>query len=96
MIRDRFWNRWVHEYLPTLVRRKKWCEHVEPMRPGNLVCICDPAIPRREWMKGVVEKVYPGADGVPRRASVRITNGDRAKLIMRPISRLDILDGECS
>jgi len=31
-----------------------------------LVYICDPAIPRREWMKGVVEKVDPDADGVPR------------------------------
>nr|XP_044252270.1 uncharacterized protein LOC123003532 [Drosophila takahashii] len=92
MMRDRFWKRWVHEYLPTLVRREKWCEHVEPMRPGNLVYICDPAIPRREWRKGVVEEVYPGADGVPRRAAVRTTNGDRAKLIMRPISRLAILD----
>jgi len=74
------------------VRKEKWCEHVKPMRPGNLVYICDPAIPRREWRKGVVEEVYPGAVGVSRRATVRITNGDRAKFIMRPISRLAILD----
>jgi len=39
-----------------------------------------------------VEEVYPGAVGVSRRATVRITNGDRAKFIMRPISRLAILD----
>jgi len=36
MMRDRFWKRWVHEYLPTLVRREKWCQRVEPMRRGDL------------------------------------------------------------
>ncbi|XP_070142028.1 uncharacterized protein [Drosophila kikkawai] len=45
MMRDRFWKRWLHEYLPTLVRRERWCQHAEPIRRGNLVYICDPAIP---------------------------------------------------
>nr|XP_043069927.1 uncharacterized protein LOC122322277 [Drosophila bipectinata] len=49
MMQVRFWERWVHEYLPTLVRRERWCKHVEPIRQGDLVFICDPAIPRREW-----------------------------------------------
>ncbi|XP_043069120.1 uncharacterized protein [Drosophila bipectinata] len=37
MMRDRFWKRWVHEYLPTLLRRERWCKHVEPIRRGDLV-----------------------------------------------------------
>ncbi|XP_043660207.1 uncharacterized protein LOC122624614 [Drosophila teissieri] len=90
MMRDRFWKRWVHEYLPTLVRRERWCKHVEPIRRGDLVFICDPAIPRREWKRGVVEEVFTGRDGIPRRAAVR-TN-DRAKTMMRPASRLAVLD----
>ncbi|XP_050746215.1 uncharacterized protein LOC122818489 isoform X3 [Drosophila biarmipes] len=89
MMRDRFWKRWVHEYLPTLVRREKWCKRVEPIRRGDLVFICDPAIPRREWKRGVVEEVFTGKDGVPRRAAVRTT--DRAKT-MRPASKLAVLD----
>ncbi|XP_043948701.1 uncharacterized protein LOC122818557 [Drosophila biarmipes] len=89
MMRDRFWKRWVHEYLPTLVRREKWCKRVEPIRRGDLVFICDPAIPRREWKRGVVEEVFTGKDRVPRRAAVRTT--DRAKT-MRPASKLAILD----
>ncbi|XP_043069089.1 uncharacterized protein [Drosophila bipectinata] len=83
-------KRWVHEYLPTLVRREKWCKRVEPIRRGDLVFICDPAIPRREWKRGVVEEVFTGKDGLPRRAAVRIT--DRAKTTMRPASKLAVLD----
>ncbi|EDX15262.1 GD17700 [Drosophila simulans] len=89
-MRDRFWKRWVHEYLPTLVRREKWCQRVEPMHRGDLVYICDPAIPRREWKRGVVEEVFTGKDGVPRRSSVRTS--DRAKLVLRPASKLAVLD----
>ncbi|XP_043862596.1 uncharacterized protein LOC122756565 [Drosophila santomea] len=37
MMRDRFWKRWVHEYLPILVRRERWCKHVEPIGRGDLV-----------------------------------------------------------
>ncbi|XP_041450172.1 uncharacterized protein LOC121404577 [Drosophila obscura] len=92
MMRDRFWKRWVHEYLPKLVRREKWCEHVEPMRRGDLVYVCDPAIPRREWRRGIVEEVYAGVDGVPRRAAVRVASDDRSKLMMRPVSKLSVLD----
>ncbi|XP_044574048.1 52 kDa repressor of the inhibitor of the protein kinase-like [Drosophila ananassae] len=41
-----------------------------------------------EWKRGVVEEVFTGRDGVPRRAAVR-TN-DRAKT--RPSSKLTVLD----
>ena len=30
-IRDRFWKRWINEYLPTLTRRVKWCEYTKPI-----------------------------------------------------------------
>ncbi|KAH8276141.1 hypothetical protein KR026_001701 [Drosophila bipectinata] len=43
------------EYLPTLVRREKWCQGTEPIRQGDMVFVCDPALPRREWRKGIVE-----------------------------------------
>ncbi|EDW39281.1 GL14007 [Drosophila persimilis] len=60
LMRDPFWKRWVLEYLPTLVRREKRCQRTD--------FICDPALPRREWRKGIVEAVYKGVDGVIRRA----------------------------
>jgi len=46
-----------------------------------MVFVCDPALPRREWRKGIVEEVYSGADGVVRRATVRVN-----------VSKLEFLD----
>lgn len=87
-LRDHFWKRWVAEYLPTLTRRVKWCQRKEPLREGDLVFICDPNIPRREWCRGKVEQVYPGADGEVRRVDVRTTSGVKR----RAVSKLAVLD----
>ncbi|XP_067635009.1 uncharacterized protein [Eurosta solidaginis] len=46
-IRDNFWKRWIAEYLPTLTRRKKWCQRTQPVKKGDLVLLCDPNVPRR-------------------------------------------------
>ncbi|XP_044574047.1 uncharacterized protein LOC123258238 [Drosophila ananassae] len=92
MLRDRFWRRWVMEYLPTLVRREKWCRRTEPIRQGDMVFVCDPALPRREWRKGIVEKVYSGADGVVRRDTVRVNGNCQSRTMLRPVSKLAVLD----
>ncbi|XP_070855101.1 uncharacterized protein [Drosophila suzukii] len=92
MLRDRFWRRWVLEYLPTLVRREKWCRRTEPIRQGDMVFVCDPALPRREWRKGIVEEVYSGADGVVRRATVRVNDNGLSRIMLRPVSKLAVLD----
>ncbi|KAH8389059.1 hypothetical protein KR200_001004 [Drosophila serrata] len=88
LLRDRPWKRWVLEYLPTLVRHEKWCRWTEPIRQGDMVFICDPALPRREWRKGIVEGVYNGADGVARRATVRKNDNGLSRTMMRPVSKL--------
>ncbi|XP_070142302.1 uncharacterized protein [Drosophila kikkawai] len=92
MLRDRFWRRWVLEYLPTLVRREKWCRRREPIRQGDMVFVCDPALPRREWRKGIVEEVYSGADGVVRRARMRVNDNGLSRTMLRPVSKLAVLD----
>ncbi|XP_017467048.1 PREDICTED: uncharacterized protein LOC108359625 [Rhagoletis zephyria] len=63
-IRDKFWKRRVMEYLPTLTRRVKWCQKSKPLQAGDLVLICDVNVPRRQWCRGVVQRVIPGADGL--------------------------------
>lgn len=88
MMRARFWKRWVHEYLPTIVRREKRCQRVQQMCRGDLVYICEPPTPRRDWKRVIAEEVFSGEDGVPRRAAVRTS--DRPKLILRPASRVGV------
>ncbi|XP_046865285.1 uncharacterized protein LOC124459722 [Drosophila willistoni] len=92
LLRDRFWKRWDHEYLPTLVRREKSCARTQPISKDDVVYICDPATLRREWSKGILEEVYTGADGIPRRAAVRVADGNRVHRVVRPVSRLAVLD----
>lgn len=87
-LRDHFWNRWISEYLPTLTRRTKWCQTTKPIEIGDTVFICDSNIPRRQWCRGIVENVYPGAYGVIRKADVRTSHGT----FRRATSRLAILD----
>lgn len=90
-LRDRFWKRWVIEYLPTLTRRDKWCVPSKELCVDDLVFICDPNMPRRQWCRGVVECVYRGADGEIRRADVRTSTG----VLRRPVSKLAVLDIDC-
>ncbi|XP_043862786.1 uncharacterized protein LOC122756636 [Drosophila santomea] len=92
LLRDRFWRRWVMEYLPKLVRREKWCRRTEPIQQGDMVFVCDPALARREWRKGIVEEIYSGADGVVRRAKVRVNDNGLSRTMMRPVSKLAVLD----
>ncbi|XP_070137030.1 uncharacterized protein [Drosophila bipectinata] len=92
MLRNRFWKRWVLEYLPTLTRREKWCRREKPIQRGDIVFVCDPAVPRRDCRKGVVEEAFAGTDGEVRRARVGIMDGDRTRWIMRPASKLKALD----
>ncbi|XP_036329813.1 uncharacterized protein LOC118741953 [Rhagoletis pomonella] len=87
-LRDHFWKRWVSEYLPTLTRRVKRCERTTPLKEGDLVFICDPNVPRREWVRGKVEQLHPGRDGEIRRADIRTSTGIK----QRAVSKLAILD----
>ncbi|XP_065356313.1 uncharacterized protein LOC135950711 [Calliphora vicina] len=84
-LRDHFWKRWIVEYLPTLTRRSK-----KPVAPGDLVLICDPAVSRRDWKRGRVVNVFPGSDGVIRRADVQTSSG----ILKRPVCKLAVLDLE--
>jgi len=79
---DRFWKKWLWEYLPTLTRKTKW------FAIGDLVIIVDENSKRNTWPLGRIVNVHQGADGQVGSA-VRTVNG----LVTRPSVRLDILDG---
>ncbi|XP_036347170.1 uncharacterized protein LOC118756517, partial [Rhagoletis pomonella] len=46
---DRFWHRWVKEYVPIISRRSKWFNKVPPIRVGDIVVIVDENLPRNCW-----------------------------------------------
>lgn len=87
---DHFWQRWVHEYLPTLVPRGASDDQRRPIQVGDLVIIVDPALPRGTWPRGVVQTVYSGPDSKVRSADIRTTAG----ILRRPVTKLAVLNVE--
>ncbi|XP_055523114.1 uncharacterized protein LOC129717278 [Wyeomyia smithii] len=84
---DEFWRRWVKEYLPVITRRCKWFEESENLAVGDLVLVVG-GTARNQWLRGRIEKVFPGKDGRVRQALVRTSTG----VIRRPAVKLAVLD----
>ncbi|KFD47056.1 hypothetical protein M513_12044 [Trichuris suis] len=84
---NQFWKRWVKEYLPALIGRKKWFRPQRNFMNGDVVIIMEPDMPRGRWSLGRILEVFPRNDGVVRSALVR-ANGTT---IHRPATKLCLL-----
>jgi hypothetical protein len=85
---DKLWSRWVKEYLPTLNLRPKWNTPSKQVKVDDVVLIADPSGPRNTWPIGIVERVFPGKDGVVRIAEIRAKD----KFYRRGVRSLVVLD----
>lgn len=81
---DHFWNRWLKEYLPTLVKNTKWFGPGDPVTVGQLVYLVDKSKGRGSWTPGLIVAVYPGKDGRPRVVDLKTKLG----IIRRPVVQL--------
>ena len=59
-ISDQFWNRFLKEYMPTLLKRGKWSTPTQNLQPGDLVWVLEDFTPRGLWPMARVDKVFPG------------------------------------
>ncbi|XP_055633238.1 uncharacterized protein LOC129773624 [Toxorhynchites rutilus septentrionalis] len=84
---DRFWKRWIQEYLPVISRQPKWFGEVKPINIGDLVIVVNDGV-RNSWIRGRIVKVYPGRDGRVRSADVQTSGG----IMRRPAIKLATLD----
>lgn len=93
-----FWNRWKKEYLPTLLKRNKNTNKVEPIKVGDIVSITDDEVPQGKkfakkappgkWLKGRVIETTVAKNGQVRQAVVQTIRG-RFK---RPAVKIAVLD----
>lgn len=82
---DAFWHRWLREYFPTLLPRKKWFVSDDLIHVGDLVLVIDNNVPRNEWRKGVITRVFPADEnGEIHRVEVRTASG----VLDRPVRKL--------
>ncbi|KAI9549120.1 hypothetical protein GHT06_007526 [Daphnia sinensis] len=87
---NQFWRRWMREYLPSLIERKKWEKSVRPLRVGDKVLIMDENLKRGEWLTGSITAVHPGDDGVIRKATVQTARST----LLRPAVKLCFISGD--
>ncbi|XP_062704158.1 uncharacterized protein LOC134286550 [Aedes albopictus] len=85
---DRFWDRWVKEYLPTITKRTKWFKDYKPVQVGDLVVVVEDRI-RNGWLRGRVLRVFPGRDGRIRNAEVATAS---AGVLVRSVAKLAVLE----
>ncbi|XP_075150621.1 uncharacterized protein LOC142224719 [Haematobia irritans] len=92
-LKDRFWRQWVTEFLPQLLQISKWRDKSKPVKIDDFVIIVDATMPRSQWLKGRIIKVFPAKDGQVRSAEVKTSCGIKR----RPVSKLAVFatnDGE--
>ncbi len=70
VLANHFWARWIREYLPLLLARRKWLTLKRNLKVDDLVLVVDAVQPRSHWSLGRVTKVFPGKDGLVRTAEV--------------------------
>jgi hypothetical protein len=85
---DYFWERWTTEYLPTQAPRQKWNDKKRGIKTGDLVFIVEPGAPRGTWIRGIVEQLYPGRDGIVRVVGVKTAGG----IFRRAVSKCAVID----
>uniref|UniRef100_A0A5S6QXK4 Integrase catalytic domain-containing protein n=1 Tax=Trichuris muris TaxID=70415 RepID=A0A5S6QXK4_TRIMR len=87
-IADRFWTKWLKEYLPTLQRRQKWTRDRPNSQVGDYVTIIDPSLKRGSWPTGRITQDHPGKDDVVRTVTVRTAS----RTYVRPAARIALLE----
>ena len=86
---DRFWDRWLAEYLPLLQTRHKWYGTSPNFKVGDLVLVVDESTKRGLWPKGVIEAVMPDTNNLVRQVKVRTAHSN----LVRDVRKLCLLEG---
>lgn len=81
---QQLWQRWSKEYLSTLQTRQRWTQESPPLRVNDVVVVAEDNMPPLHWSLARVTELHPGADKVPRVATIRV----RDKLLKRPVAKL--------
>ena len=87
-IANKFYKRFLSEYLPQLQVRSKWTTAKENLKINDLVLVMDEDTPRGQWPMGVVSAIERSSDGCVRAATVRCKDKEKR----RPIHKLVLLE----
>lgn len=78
---NRFWKRWLVEYLPQLTIRQKWKSEKPPLKKGDVVLISEDSIKIGNWPLGWVQEVHKGSDNLIRTVTLKTKAGIRKRFV---------------
>ena len=82
---NHLWRRLIKEYLPTLLKRRKWTDNNQPpLKFGDVVWVLKELTPRGTWPLGRVVETSLGRDGEVRVAKVKTAY----ESFVRPVASL--------
>ena len=87
-IANMYWNRWLKEYILTLIPRSKWTRQTRNFKIGDLVIIKSKYIPRNHWPLGRVIETLVGSDDIIRSVMVKTPSTE----LVRPSNSLCLLE----
>jgi hypothetical protein len=87
---NHFWQRWLKEYLPSIIERRKWLQSRANLKEGDIVLIADPNTPRGQWPVGHIIRTIISQDKVVRAAVVKTKYG----VYERPVVKLCLLESD--
>ena len=73
-ISQKFWERWMELYAPTLMTQTKWHQPQRNLQVGDIVLVCDSNALRSHYHLAQVREVYPDEKGIVRKVSLRYKN----------------------
>lgn len=94
-VADLFWRRWIDEFVPTMMERRKWIVNDHNLCADDVVAVLDRKNSRGQWVIGTISRPLAGSDGIVRSAWVRIPNPggpEETTEIHRPSTRLALLE----
>lgn len=82
------WERWMREYVPNLIERRKWLKNRSNLKVGDIVMIIEPCTQVGQYPLGRVIETYPAEDGVARVVKVKTSTNEK----VRPVIKLCLLE----
>jgi hypothetical protein len=87
--KEEFWDRWVQEIFPSLLRQKRWCTYKRDVRVGDVVPQQDATADGQSY-DARVTKVHEGPDGKVQSADVeyKVQGESKFRMTTRLIHKL--------
>jgi hypothetical protein len=88
--KEEFWDRWVKEIFPSLLRQQKWYKYKRDVKVGDIVLRKDETAAGQTYKYARIVNVHRGTDGKVRAAYVdyKVPGESKFRMSTRPIHKL--------